>query len=232
MRIVCLSDTHSRHDGINVPQGDVLVHAGDSTMAGRVEEIARFNHWLGAQPHRHKIVIAGNHDLLFESDPGLAESLITNAVYLRDDGLKIEGVRFYGSPWQPWFMDWAFNLRRGAEIRSKWNLIPEGTDVLITHGPPHGILDLVPLGGRGENENAGCEELKAAVKRIKPQAHIFGHIHEGYGLHRGPETVYVNASVCDSDYRPVNEPMVVEVDARKVEAVPSSPNTSPVPFSH
>ena len=101
MCIVCLSDTHSRHDRIRVPPGDVLVHAGDATMAGRVEEIAAFNHWLGALPHRHKILIAGNHDWLFETDPALAESLITNAVYLRDSCVTIEGVKFYGSPWQP-----------------------------------------------------------------------------------------------------------------------------------
>src|ERR1044071_5799984 len=87
MRIVCISDTHSRHDQIEVPPGDVLVHAGDSTMVGRVEEIAKFDHWLGRLPHPHKILIAGNHDWLFEKEPSLAESLITNAVYLRDSSV-------------------------------------------------------------------------------------------------------------------------------------------------
>lgn len=212
MRIVCVSDTHSRHDQLCVPDGDVLVHAGDATMAGRVEEIARFNHWLGTLPHRHRIFVAGNHDLLFESDPGLAESLITNATYLRDGAVTVGGLKFYGSPWQPWFLDWAFNLRRGPEIKRKWDLIPDDTDVLITHGPPHGILDLVPRDAPPGHEIIGCEELLRAIGRIEPKVHIFGHIHEGYGTLRKRKTTFVNASICDANYRPVNEPIVVEVD--------------------
>jgi Icc-related predicted phosphoesterase len=209
MRIVCISDTHSRHDLIEVPSGDILIHAGDSTMVGRVEEIAKFNHWLGRLPHPYKILIAGNHDWLFEKEPALAESLVTNAVYLRDSAVIIEGLKFYGSPWQPRFMHWAFNLSRGAEIRRKWDLIPEDTDVLITHGPPNGILDLVPRDLTGTFENTGCEELARAVKRIKPRLHVFGHIHEGYGMERRPGTTFVNACICDAAYRPINPPVTV-----------------------
>jgi predicted phosphodiesterase len=212
MRVVCVSDTHSRHDQLCVPNGDVLVHAGDATMAGRVEEISRFNYWLGTLPHQHKIYVAGNHDLLFESDPGLAERLITNATYLRDSAVTIGGLKIYGSPWQPWFLDWAFNLGRGPEIKRKWDLIPDDSDVLITHGPPNGILDLVPRNAPQGLEHIGCEELLKAIGRVKPKAHIFGHIHEGYGTIRTRETVFVNASICDVNYRPRNEPIVVEVN--------------------
>jgi len=209
MRIVCISDTHSRHDHMEVPPGDILIHAGDSTMVGRVEEIIKFNHWLGRLPHPHKILIAGNHDWLFETEPALAESLITNAHYLRDSSVEIEGLKFYGSPWQPRFMHWAFNLSRGEEIKGKWDLIPADTDVLITHGPPHGFLDLVPRDSSGSYENAGCEELLLAVMRVRPRLHVFGHIHEGYGVSRESGITFVNACVCDASYRPMNQAVVM-----------------------
>lgn len=208
MRIICISDTHSRHDHMEVPPGDILIHAGDATMSGRAEEIIKFNHWLGQLPHPYKILIAGNHDWLFETEPALAEGLITNAHYLRDSSVEIEGLKFYGSPWQPRFMHWAFNLSRGEEIKRKWDLIPDNTDVLITHGPPHGILDLVPRDSLGSHENTECEELLLAVRKVKPKLHVFGHIHEGYGVARKSGITFVNACVCDAAYRPVNAAVV------------------------
>jgi predicted phosphohydrolase len=130
MRLVLISDTHQRHDQLTVPDGDVLVHAGDFSTRGGVEEVARFNAWLGTLKHKHKVVIAGNHDFLFEREPTLARSMLTNVTYLEDSGVTIEGLRFWGSPWQPRFFDWAFNLERGAPLTEKWNLIPTGVDVL------------------------------------------------------------------------------------------------------
>ncbi len=105
--------------------------------------------------------------------------------------MTIDGVRFYGSPWQPWFYDWAFNLERGPEIRAKWDLIPEGIDVLITHGPPYGIGDLI-----ARSDNAGCQDLLEVVEKIKPKVHVFGHIHEDYGITSNGVTTYINASSC------------------------------------
>ena len=102
-----------------------------------------------------------------------ARSWITNAHYLCDESLTLDGVKFYGSPWQPRFFDWAFNKDRGAPLKAIWDKIPLDTDVLITHGPPHGILDLT-----FDKIKAGCEELLLAVQRIKPKVHVFGHIHE------------------------------------------------------
>lgn len=204
MRLVCLSDTHLLHDRIAIPEGDVLLHAGDFTMGGTVSEVREFMAWYGSLPHRHKILIAGNHDFLFENDPVAARRLIPEGVhYLEDSGTEIDGVRFWGSPWQPWFFDWAFNLpRNGLELREKWWMIPAETDVLITHGPPHGMLDRVHDG-----TPVGCEELAAAIPRLDLRLHLFGHIHEGYGR----SGIFVNASNCDLRYRAVNPAVVVEI---------------------
>ena len=133
MKFVCLADTHCLHNKIEVPDGDVLLHAGDFTMRGKEKNIRDFSDFLGKLPHEHKIVIAGNHDLLFEKNPPVAQKLLTNCTYLQDSFTVIEGLKIYGSPWQPWFYDWAFNLQRGAEIRAKWDLIPDDTDILLTH---------------------------------------------------------------------------------------------------
>lgn len=220
MRIVCLADTHNRHAALEVPAGDVLVHAGDFTLRGTREEVVTFIRWFAALPHPHKILVAGNHDWLFEREPTEARGLAAPVCYLEDEGVEIGGVRFWGSPWQPWFLDWAFNLNRGAPLRAKWDLIPAGTDVLVTHGPPHGIRDVVEklfpraiAAAIGQGEHAGCEELLAAVGRIRPRLHVFGHIHEGYGREVRDGTEFVNASCCDKAYRPVHSPIVVELGA-------------------
>jgi predicted phosphohydrolase len=172
-----MSDTHGLHEALIVPDGDVLVHAGDVTLHGTMEELIAFNEYLGTLPHRHKLVIAGNHDWCFEKRPEVCARLLTNATYLQDTAITIAGVKFYGSPWQPWFYDWAFNLQRGPQIREKWLLIPRDTDVLITHGPPYGHGDLT-----SRHERAGCEDLLEIVEQIEPQAHICGHIHEAAGV--------------------------------------------------
>jgi Icc-related predicted phosphoesterase len=200
MRLVIISDTHGKHRKIELPSGDILIHAGDFTRQG-VEDIAEFNEWLGTLSYQHKIVVAGNHDFPFETQDG--SNLLTNAVYLQDSAATIGGIRFYGSPWQPRFFDWAFNLDRGEPIKEKWDLIPHDTDVLITHGPPYGYLDKNSLG-----VSVGCEELLKAVARIAPRLHIFGHIHEGYGLVETATTTFINACICDGGYRPNNQPVV------------------------
>ncbi len=205
MRLVCISDTHSQHERLVLPEGDVLIHAGDATRRGTERELRAFNDWLGTLPHRHKIVIAGNHDFGFQERSGAA-GWMTNARYLQDRGVVLDGVRFYGSPWQPWFHDWAFNLPRGAALDAVWERIPEGTDVLVTHSPPFGTLDATVHG-----EHVGCEALAAHVTRLQPRVHVFGHIHEGYGVVERDGTRFVNASTCDVRYQPVNAPIVVDL---------------------
>jgi predicted phosphodiesterase len=206
MRIVCLSDTHNLHDRIHVPEGDLLLHAGDATLRGTAGEVSAFFDWLAGRPHRHKVFVAGNHDFLFEREPALARSLVHGAVYLEDAAAEIEGLRIWGSPWQPWFHDWAFNLQRGVALRDKWDLIPSGIDVLVTHGPPHGVLDRIDRG-----ELVGCADLLEAALRIRPRVHLFGHIHEGYGQETRDGIAFVNASICNLAYRPVNPPVVLDL---------------------
>ncbi len=209
-RIVCLSDTHNCNEQIAVPDGDILIHAGDATNRGSIPEISAFNEWFGNLPHRYKIFVAGNHDWLFETNNSYARSLLSSKIiYLQDSFVEIEGLKIYGSPWQPRFFDWAFNLMRGEELAEKWKLIPNDTDILITHGPPHGILDEVPR--QLWIENTGCEELRKKVEQIRPKAHIFGHIHCGYGQKEDFGVKFINASNCDEEYNPSQPPIVFEL---------------------
>jgi Icc-related predicted phosphoesterase len=189
MRIVCVSDTHARHHLTIVPEGDVLVFCGDLTRRGSLEDIEKFNHWLGTLPHPHKVMICGNHDFAFQTTPTEARARITNAIYLEDSGCEIEGLTFYGSPWQPWFGGWAFNLPRGEELAKVWAKIPPAVDVLITHGPPEGILD------RNHGDDlCGCRDLLNRVLDVKPRLHVFGHIHEAAGRSDIDGIIFVNAS--------------------------------------
>lgn len=227
MKIVAFSDTHTYHRQVAVPDGDVLVFAGDLMGSGyKHTEVKDFAEWFGGLPHRNKIVVAGNHDRLFETNPTWAlqqfsRPSIGSFVYLRDSSVTIEGVKFYGSPVQPWFLDWAFNVPRGAAIREYWDRIPHDTDVLITHGPPYGVLDqMVPTGEMLyktnrillPTEHLGCEELAKVVEIVKPKVHIFGHIHGGAGTTIKDGVAFHNVAVCNESYRPVNDPHVIEID--------------------
>ena len=205
-RLVVLSDTHGFHDRLDVPPGDVVVHAGDFCTAGSEAEAASFATFFRALPHRHKVVIAGNHDRCLERQPELAEKLFRGCHYLLDSGVDLEGLRFWGAPWQPQFFDWSFNLPRGEPLRNKWALIPVEVDVLVTHGPPFGVLDRVTGG-----DQQGCEELAMAVDRARPRLHLFGHIHEGHGWERRGATLHVNASVCTAGYVPDNPVSVIDL---------------------
>ena len=189
MRLVHLSDTHELHRYVKVPDGDVLIHAGDFTNISSITAINDFNDWLGDLPHAYKIVIAGNHDSKFESRPSIAKDMITNAIYLKDNSVEIEGIKFYGSPYTPVFMEWAFNATENQR-KIIWDKIPDDTDVLITHGPPKMIMDVDPWGN-----HVGCGYLMARVKKIKPKVHSFGHIHEGYGMKKIDDTTFINCSI-------------------------------------
>jgi Icc-related predicted phosphoesterase len=171
-----------------------------------VDEIDDFNAWLGEQSHPYKIVVAGNHDLLFASKPAEARAHLTNAVYLENSGVTLGGLTFWGSPMTPVLDHWAFPIKRGGESRKLWNKIPLGTQVLITHGPPFGSLDrshiLAP--------RMGCDELTRAIVRVKPKLHIFGHVHGGYGQEQGPQGVrLVNCAVLNEEYVLTNAPIIV-----------------------
>lgn len=213
MNLVCISDMHSLHPSKPIPNGDVLVVAGDFCNKGYYMDVLKFNSFLKGLPHKNKVVIAGNHDIIFEEDLNLAKSLLDDSIhYLQDSEVVIDGVKFYGSPWQPEFFNWSFNLPRGEKLKEKWDMIPVDTDILITHGPPKGILDTI----KKDSNNLGCEDLWNTVKRIKPKVHIFGHIHGGHGVLKhswvnGFSTTFINASICTERYRPINKPIEVTI---------------------
>ena len=220
MRITFISDTHNKHKQLSslLPGGDLIVHAGDFSSLGYKHEIESFCTWLNKlDNYEHKVFISGNHDLMFEQDPEKAREISSSYKwidYLEDSQMSIqfgEGpeVKIYGSPWQPWFYNWAFNLpRNGEELESKWSAIPDDIDILITHGPANGFLDRVTGGW----ENLGCEKLTEAIKAKKPKIHVCGHIHSGYGYVFDGDTHFINASVLDERYYLTNKPITADWD--------------------
>ena len=225
MKITFISDTHTKHHQITsqLPGGDLIICAGDFSSRGLEHEVDGFFDWFnGLENYTNKIVIAGNHELMFEDDPMLAKDIISyypKVTYLQDD-LEVIGddysssVKVWGSPWQPEFYDWAFNLPRGGEeLKEKWDMIPPNMDILITHGPPWGHLDTVV----GQSTNLGCELLAEKIKVLKPKIHVFGHIHSGYGYKFHEGTHYFNAAVLGEDYVFTQKPMTVEWDPKTNE---------------
>jgi Icc-related predicted phosphoesterase len=208
LKFVVLADTHSRHRGIKLPEGDILIHAGDISYRGEKLEVEDFIEWFAKQDFEHKIFIAGNHDFFFEKSNArdLGRIIPEQIIYLNDSGTTVCGIRIWGSPVTPKFFNWAFNRTRGEAIRKHWERIPENTDLLITHGPPFGILDQVGVG-----HHVGCKDLLKVVKEIKPQVHVFGHIHESYGKTRVFGTRFINAGLCNEDYEIINKPILFEL---------------------
>jgi len=211
-----------------VPPCDLLIYAGDFMFLGsKFQEIVSFNEWLRKQPAKDIIVIAGNHDRLVETNRDSALGLLTRPIYLENSGVTIDGVAIWGSPVQPEFCNWAFNVARGTAIKQYWDLIPDGTDILITHGPPYGVLDQSTPNG----PHLGCEELLKAVEAKKPKLHVFGHIHGGHGMWLHEETVgsgdglvrvnrsttFINAAFCDESYRPSHQPTIYEFEKERAK---------------
>ncbi len=232
IKIVCISDTHTRTNNLELPKGDILIHAGDFSYSGEIREIKKFCDFLNQQDFKYKVIIAGNHDLTFDQEKydeliskwhnenknnvlscKETKALLSNCIYLENSGVEIMGYKFWGSPVTPIFYDWAFMKERGNDIKKVWDMIPLNTDVLITHGPPFGILDKCdPMYNNGKVIHAGCEELlKIVTEKIKPKYHIFGHIHEAYGKVTINETTFVNASICNIRYFPDNPPIVIDL---------------------
>jgi hypothetical protein len=184
----------------------VLIHAGDFTNRGTEAEITAFNSFLKDQPHKHKVVIAGNHERLFETLPSRARDALTDAIYLEDSGAEIEGRFFWGSPWQPAWCGMAFNRARGEALARIWARIPEHTDVLITHSPPAGILDT-----QHEGTSIGCADLAQRLTSLTPSLHVFGHAHPGYGTLTRGRTTFVNAALSAADHEPLRAPIVIDI---------------------
>eukprot|EP00588_Corethron_pennatum_P030761 CAMPEP_0194325192 /NCGR_PEP_ID=MMETSP0171-20130528/29096_1 /TAXON_ID=218684 /ORGANISM="Corethron pennatum, Strain L29A3" /LENGTH=465 /DNA_ID=CAMNT_0039084235 /DNA_START=110 /DNA_END=1507 /DNA_ORIENTATION=- len=240
LRIACISDTHGRHDRLFIPPCDVLIHAGDLTMTGELGTLRKIVQFFGEQPAKKAVVyIAGNHDLTLQPDhydrvwsqfhrskidTSKARNIVEssngtnnrNIQYLEDSSYTVDGVRIYGSPWQPEFGGWAFNKER-ADLRDDiWSAIPSNIDVLITHGPPLGRGDLLYT----KRSRVGCVDLTREIQnRILPRLHICGHIHEDYGLSFDGTTLYVNASSVNScfSYQIRNNVIIIDLPLHDVK---------------
>jgi Icc-related predicted phosphoesterase len=205
MQITTISDTHGLHHQLQLPGGDLLIHAGDVCNRGTVAEAIDFMTWFINQNYKYHVFIAGNHDFYFENftQQEIQDMLPENAYYLNDSGVEIEGIKIWGSPITPTFFDLAYNKDRGVAINSHWEKIPNNTNILITHGPPYGMLDK-----NIENRYVGCNDLLTKVKEIQPNYHIFGHIHEGFGMIQNDVTTYINTSSVDFNYKVRKVPFV------------------------
>lgn len=207
MKAIAISDTHSRHNYVTVPEGDVLIHAGDISTLGSRSQVSNFLYWFSRLPHKHKIFVGGNHDWLLAKYENISSTLIpSNITYLCNSSIQIEGIKIYGSPNTPIMYGQAFELSED-NLKETWNAIPYDTDILVTHTPPYGILD---ANSRG---NHGCRALKKCLGSLNIKYHIFGRIHESYGLECVEGTTYINASVCDGNYSPTNTPFTFELES-------------------
>ena len=220
MRMVLISDTHCQLDKIEIPDGDILIHSGDITYRGDIKETSQelFELSKYRAKFKHIILVEGNHDWLGQRQSLIMAQLCEDngITLLRDSGIAIEGLNFWGSPWQPEFCNWAWNLPRGEALVEKWSQIPDNTNILVTHCPPMGILDNVRrFNGQVceyEIEHVGCVGLYNRIQQLKQlKLHVFGHIHSGYGKLKVGDLTHVNASICTESYKPSNLPMTIEL---------------------
>lgn len=224
MRLVALSDTHGYHKKLTIPEGDVFIHAGDFSMKASTEYLCSFSSWVNKLPHKHKIIIAGNHDMACEQMGRLqTKEIFSPAIYLDHEYCQIDDVMFFGSPYTSYIDEpssWFFDYPRNGELAHRlWGSLidAEKINVLITHGPPYGILDKVSDPHEGEDPHVGEKYLLDVIRNHMPKVHIFGHIHEGYGnrtyyhpLTNATTTMY-NVSVCTELYRPTNPISVIDL---------------------
>ena len=194
--IVCVSDTHSSHDNLKVPGGNILLHAGDLTTQGNLSQIERVNAFWGSQPHKHKIFIAGNHDRELQCSPELSHPLLKDVTYIENQLIDVEGLRIYGSPLMVHASHRAFCVS-DEERKRRWSEVPDELDILLTHCPPFGILD-----ENGAGVSIGCPFLLERVMQIKPRLHVFGHVHEGNGRVDREGISFINAAIGSGYTRP------------------------------
>jgi Icc-related predicted phosphoesterase len=206
LTIVCIADTHSLHRDLDIPDGDILIHAGDFTMFSKsVAAILDFNDWLGELPHPSKILVPGNHEFFLESDPS-RRRLISNATVLINEAVEIAGLKIWGSPVTPLYGG-AFGLSSPADRTRLYAGIPEEVDILVTHGPPYGILDRSP----GTPHHAGCPQLLEAVTRLRPKLHVFGHVHGAHGMVSTDNTLFLNAALLGPEGDLSASPIVLQM---------------------
>lgn len=213
-----ISDTHCQHGVLDMPDGDLLIHAGDWTHRGEQDLTIKFLRWFNAQTHPNKIFIAGNHDFFPERHPDTFRELVKQhaptCIYLEEESAVVNGYSIYGSPMSPWFHDWAFNRFRGPEIRKHWDNIPANTEILITHGPVLGYGDKLSNYGSEPGKHIGCADLLDTIntRLLDLKLHVSGHIHEGSGVYKHNDSlILINASVLDDRYRMRHAPYVIHL---------------------
>lgn len=214
MKIVAISDQHGFLPKIE--ECDLLLIAGDicPTTNHRLDFQeywlgTNFKWWLQEIPAKKIVGIAGNHDEIFQKKPSAVPKLPWT--YLQDSETEFEGLKIWGTPWQPYFYDWAFNLYE-KELAEKWALIPNDADIIVVHGPPHGYGDKAPrVGGRGY-ELTGSPSLLEKIKEVKPKLCVFGHIHEGRGEWKLDNTILANVTILNGRYEMVYDPVVFKFE--------------------
>lgn len=226
MKIVHISDTHTYHETVLIPECDLLIHSGDISGVGERREVERFLKWFNQQRATYKIFTAGNHDRSFDPEknvtgekPGWLVELLEdfrnagNNYYLENESCEIEDLKIWGSPVTPSFGRefWAFNKDRGSEIAEVWKQIPDSTDIVITHGPVYGILDNLMDGQR-----VGCMDLYKRMLEVLPLLHLSGHIHFANGVKYTEEITYINGAICDESYKPANKPWIITIENKQI----------------
>lgn len=233
MKIGLISDTHNLHAQLAIPELDILIHAGDSTGHGKQHEVDSFETWFAnLEQVRYKVFIAGNHDFYYQKKnvlPYKKQHQNGPVFYLKDSGIEIEGLKIYGTPWTPFFHDWAFNgledrgdQGMGYEGGPGWNAkpdsdhlllsevyarVPDDTDILVCHSPPRlGRLDITL-----EGLEVGSWELRKRIEQLNLKAVVSGHIHEGYGSERLMDTMCYNVCSCNRRYEIANPVTVIEL---------------------
>ena len=211
MDLVLFGDTHQLHREVSFPAGDVLICVGDFSMFSKdLRAIEDFDEWLGEQPHPHKLVIPGNHEFFLEADQR-RRSVLSNARVLIDEDVTIDGLKFYGSPMTPLFGA-AFGEPSSAKRKQRWAKVPADTHILITHGPPLGILDLSP----GQFDRMGDPELRDRIRDLHSlRLHAFGHVHGGFGLEEEDGVTFANVALMGHLGELVNEPLVLRMSPVK-----------------
>ena len=218
MRLVFISDTHCQMNMVKykIPEGDVLIHSGDWTYSGGINEFCKEINIFNELPHEHKIVIVGNHDWLAERHGRrFMQEICEPAIYLHNESCVINDVKFYGSASTPWFHNWAFNIHGYDNLAREWAKIDDDTQILITHGPAFGQCDMTK-----DMQNAGCEALWTRIQHLPElRIHAFGHIHESYGIkyHHSLDKLFINASICNEQYYPNNWPIVIDYNEETKE---------------
>jgi Icc-related predicted phosphoesterase len=240
--IILISDIHNYQHLLTLPKGDLLLIAGDMTNMGKRKELERFSTFLSSvKPNFEMIVVvAGNHEVSMDTDffnkvgkkyfygnsidPKRARAYFIDnpdVVYLEDSGVEYKGIKIWGTPWVNPCGNWAFCLNQPGMDKQLFGQIPEDTDILISHSPPYGILDVVPMYSyqvdpqtnkmvrKMQNQHTGNKELMKRVHKIKPKLHVFGHIHECSGAEIHGDTLFVNAAILNHRHKPENLPKKV-----------------------